>query len=71
METAEPKRYRLLGAEGGKGMSVLRDNRETGLVTVIAAERDCINYCADDPDRCSADRCLCLEIVRFLPPWLM
>ena len=34
METAEPKRYRLLGAEDGKGMSVLRDNRETGLVTV-------------------------------------
>jgi hypothetical protein len=41
VETAEAKRYRLLGAEGGKGMSVLRDNRETGLVTVIAAERDC------------------------------
>jgi hypothetical protein len=52
-------------------MSMLRDNRETGLVTVIAAERDCINYCPDDPDRCSADRCLCLEIVRFLPLWLM
>ena len=52
-------------------MSVSRDDREIGLVAVIAAERDCFNYRLDDPDRWSTDRCLCLEIARFLPPWLM
>jgi hypothetical protein len=34
-------------------------DREKGMVAVIAAERDCFNYRLDDPDRCSADRCLC------------
>ena len=52
---------------GGGGMSVF--DREKGMVAVIAAERDCFNYRLDDPDRCSVDRCLCLEIARFLPPW--
>jgi hypothetical protein len=52
-------------------MSVLRDDYERGLVVVVAAERNCFNYRLDDPDRrCSADRCLCLEIARFLPLWL-
>ena len=55
------------GTQKGGGMSVF--DREKGMVAVIAAERDCFNYRLDDPNRCSADRCLCLEIARFLPPW--
>jgi hypothetical protein len=52
-------------------MSVSRDDYERGLIAIVAAERDCFNYRLDDPDlRCSADRCLCLEIARFLPLWL-
>ena len=56
------------GAQRGGGMSVF--DREKGMVAVIAAERDCFNYRLDIPDHCSADRCLCLEIARFLPLWL-
>jgi hypothetical protein len=53
----------------GRAMSV--DDYERGLVVVVAAERNCFNYRLDDPyRRCSADRCLCLEIARFLPLWL-
>jgi hypothetical protein len=33
-------------------------DREKGMLAIIPAERDCFNYRVDDPDRCSADRCL-------------
>ena len=52
-------------------MSVSRDDYERGLIAIVAAERDWFNYRLDDPDRrCYVDRCLCLEIARFLPLWL-
>jgi hypothetical protein len=57
--------------EGARAMSVSRDDYERGLIAIVAAERDCFNYRLDDPDRrCYVDRCLCLEIARFLPLWL-
>ena len=46
---------------------MLRDDYERGLVVVVAAERDCFNFRLDDPQHCSADRCLRLKIARFLP----